>query len=646
MSGEERPSSQAGGTDEQQHVSSESTQASSDANSPPPIHMSAASAAATPSATINNGNNGTSATDNNLPATNSRASTPTSDPKQRKSSLTSSVQSIYSNLRRHSSRRSSAFSRGSDEDILGNSSSGVGAGREGRRRSSRRSSTSTRRSSLTDGSWNWARLARRRSTDVAGDSAEDRPEQRRSSDTAEVAQVVGADAGAGDKGGRGDGTEGSDSCWKTLPLAVSQQHQALSRHCRKAAKHPKSILLPTLLTFAILTAAGLGLIIHHANEYRSTQTAKLLEEGRDMAYELDDVLAKALLPLFTLQEMAGQIDEFRTLPSSMVDRPPYFRDGGRAFRNVTDICLGSEVLEPYQRAADSIEKSAKMGPTLLNVQLQPSGVVCLSYPQSTTYPNGLVMDHTRAIGLDRIHDSLQSASARRSIEERSKVGMTGPITLVQDTDRAPHETLIYWTPIFLGGIGNLTTLDGVTYKDYWGFAGVLLDWDEVVAEVGLYDFFEERDMAFAIVEGVEGQEDKVIIASMDDRDPLTRETARAAVPLQNREGWDLLVDVPPSPVGVPAWEIWGSVLVILGSALVSLALMMILVRKADHEELLCRCIPRDIVKRLHSGETVVERYDNATICYIDIVSFTSLSGRMKAHEVMDMLQVLFRELDR
>lgn len=116
--------------------------------------------------------------------------------------------------------------------------------------------------------------------------------------------------------------------------------------------------------------------------------------------------------------------------------------------------------------------------------------------------------------------------------------------------------------------------------------------------------------------------------------------------MQARENWVLLVDVPPPNSGDPPWAIWGSVLVILASFLVSLALMLVLVSRKDHEELLCRCIPRNIVKRLHAGETVIEKYDVATICFIDIVSFTTMSGRMKAHEVMEMLQILFREFDQ
>lgn len=275
-----------------------------------------------------------------------------------------------------------------------------------------------------------------------------------------------------------------------------------------------------------------------------------------------------------------------------------------------------------------------------------AGTVCLSYPPVTLNP---VMDHTKAIGLDRIHDIFQSASARESIET-GEIGATGPIILVQDSayyseGYRPHEALIYWTPIYDERF-DLVTDDGVELKGYWGFAGVLLDWHNVMREVGLYDFFEERNMRFALVEILEDRSEKVVESTEDDEPTLTRETAEMMLPLYAKANWMLLVDVPPPKVGDPAFAIWGSFLVLFAASLLSLALMLILVSRKDHEELLCRCIPRNIVRRLHAGETVIEKYDMATICYIDIVSFTTISGRMKAHEVMEMLQVLFREFDR
>lgn len=259
------------------------------------------------------------------------------------------------------------------------------------------------------------------------------------------------------------------------------------------------------------------------------------------------------------------------------------------------------------------------------------------------------MDHTDAIGLDRIHDMYQNISARSTIET-GEIGSMGPLLLVQDTalhenGQQSHYSLIFWIPIYDERF-DLVTDDGVEYKDFWGFAGVLIDWITAIREVGLYEFFEERDMRFSLVEVLENGTEKVVEATEDDEPTLTRETARLALPLQSMDDWMLLLDVPPPSVGVPAYNIWGCFLVIIASFFLSLAFMQILVSKKDHEELLCRCIPRKVVQRLHAGETVIERYDMATICFIDIVSFTTMSGRMKAQEVMDMLQVLFRELDR
>ncbi|KAL7537011.1 hypothetical protein ACHAXR_008133 [Thalassiosira sp. AJA248-18] len=529
--------------------------------------------------------------------------------------------------------------------------------------SSRRISQDSRRSSQTSGSFRikgtnniWTQLARRStyiegrrySSNASDDDAAGAPPVRADSNGARITQDASPSPSTS--------PDSKSSPWFK---SITTRYQSLSRSIKKASKHPYSIVLPTILTFAILTTAGLFAIIHSSQQYHEGQSLALLEESRELAYELDDLLSQSLLPLFTLKEMAGQFDEFQGLQTDIVESSrTYLNEGGRSFRNVTEICTNPEVMELYDRAAESIVQSSKMGKILLNVQLQPAGTICLNHPHFTTYPNGHTMDHTKAIGLDRIHDKYQRDTARASIGNEDSVAAGGPIVLVQDTDHEtnPHETLLYFTPIFMKGF-ELVTLDddGERFEDFWGFAEVLLDWHEILKQIKLHEFFEERNMRFALVEVVtmegEGGDDKVtedkVVESSNSDPPLTRDTAREEVlPLQARENWELLVDTPPPNVNDPAWAIWGSVLVILGSFLVSLALMVVLVSRKDHEELLCRCIPHNIVRRLHAGETVIEKYDNATICLIDIVSFTTMSGRMKAHEVMEMLQILFREFDR
>ena len=366
----------------------------------------------------------------------------------------------------------------------------------------------------------------------------------------------------------------------------------------------------------------------------------LLEESRELAYELVDLLSQTLLPLFTVKEMAGQFDELQGLHPDILGEKNYINDNGRTFRNVTEICTEPDVLELYHRAAESILESSKLGNLMLNVQLQPAGTVCLNYPLSTTYRDGISIDHTKAIGLDKIHDPLYRNGARADIKSGDTT-MVGPIKLVQDSAQN-HRTLITSTPIYADGY-DVETDEGEQFNNFWGFAVILVDWDEVLNEIQMHEFFEERDMQFALVEV--GAGDKVVEASAGVEPTLTRETAREVIPIE-AENWELLVDVPPPKANDPAWLIWGSILTILGAFLISLALMLVLVSRKDHEELLCRCIPRNIVKRLHAGETVIEKYETATICVVDIVSFTTISGRMGAREVMDMLQILFRDFDR
>ena len=246
------------------------------------------------------------------------------------------------------------------------------------------------------------------------------------------------------------------------------------------------------------------------------------------------------------------------------------------------------------------------------ILIHTAGTVCLNYPLSTTFPNGDIMDHTKAIGLDTIHDKYQRGLARASIES-TDVSTAGPLVFVQDSDHdrgqhasheheassLEHEALLFWTPIYGEEFDFVTVDDSTRYKNFWGFALILLDWTAVLESVELYEFFEERGMRFALVEKVMDEKEQYYDKLVESSGglPLTRIEAKEALPLQARKNWELLVDVAPH--SNPTWIIWGSLLVILGSFVISLAFMQVLVSRKDHEELLCRCIPRDIGEFVH-----------------------------------------------
>lgn len=65
------------------------------------------------------------------------------------------------------------------------------------------------------------------------------------------------------------------------------------------------------------------------------------------------------------------------------------------------------------------------------------------------------------------------------------------------------------------------------------------------------------------------------------------------------------------------------------------------------ESLLLNILPSQVVRRLHQGETVIaDRYDDVTVLFSDVVSFTRLSASLAAPRVVEVLNSLFSEFDR
>jgi class 3 adenylate cyclase len=68
--------------------------------------------------------------------------------------------------------------------------------------------------------------------------------------------------------------------------------------------------------------------------------------------------------------------------------------------------------------------------------------------------------------------------------------------------------------------------------------------------------------------------------------------------------------------------------------------------KAKIDDLLHTVMPASIVARLKAGETVIaDDYAEATVLFLDIVGFTSLSSKIPAAEVVRLLSGIFNRFD-
>lgn len=140
-------------------------------------------------------------------------------------------------------------------------------------------------------------------------------------------------------------------------------------------------------------------------------------------------------------------------------------------------------------------------------------------------------------------------------------------------------------------------------------------------------------------------QNKVVFMKSGNGNSLTKDNSRAVAIKTFQSGWELVMGYPTYTP--PSWTIWVPIFVIVVAIFSSITVMITLVNKHEHEELLYRMMPRSIVNRLRNGEeNILEKYDEATLCQLDIVSFTTISGQMSASEVMDMLKILYTEFDK
>ena len=63
------------------------------------------------------------------------------------------------------------------------------------------------------------------------------------------------------------------------------------------------------------------------------------------------------------------------------------------------------------------------------------------------------------------------------------------------------------------------------------------------------------------------------------------------------------------------------------------------------EDLLLNILPRPVAERLKHGESVVDRFEEVTVLFADIASFTKLSSGMMPREIVEMLNEIFSAFD-
>lgn len=253
------------------------------------------------------------------------------------------------------------------------------------------------------------------------------------------------------------------SCLQNFLTSIRISIRSIDKTLRVAGGS-KRILFGAFMTFAILCAAGLAIIFVLANDYENDRISYATSVGNKADRWLEKELQKALLPLFAMSELVKVTEKWDDLPFK-IDPTLQYDMGGSVYNNVTGICDDSVYVDPFNEMASSIKNSSGMQGILVNVQLAPSGVLCLTYPKNNTedFSPGVYLDTSGAIGLNLFDTPSRSASSKAAVTKGDKT-IQGPIKLVQGNLSVVEEAIIGRYPVFMDGYE--VTIDGVEYSFY------------------------------------------------------------------------------------------------------------------------------------------------------------------------------------
>ncbi|KAJ1492597.1 hypothetical protein T484DRAFT_2904614 [Baffinella frigidus] len=261
--------------------------------------------------------------------------------------------------------------------------------------------------------------------------------------------------------------------------------------------------------------------------------------------------------------------------------------------------------------------------------------------ETKTLRNGkvVVQDHNGAIGHDLLNDPNRAAIAEATVPAPGVV-IAGPLVLVEDDI---VKTLIARLPINIPG--QMMIVGGKEYE-CWGFVVALLDWEQLIEEVGVYSRFENAGMLFSLTRTDRVKQsdgtffDKVVtiaeskeITASGGNITMPEDKLTFALNMTNNE-WVMAVGYRNG--FMVSWLSYSIVLAVFGSLVFTINIIYSLVNRKEHKLLLFRMMPKGAIVKLQKGESVIEKYEQVTIFFSDIIGFTSMAGDMTPIQVLSL----------
>ncbi|KAL9186812.1 hypothetical protein ACHAXT_010532 [Thalassiosira profunda] len=435
----------------------------------------------------------------------------------------------------------------------------------------------------------------------------------------------------------------------------------------KTAFKTPGVWVPCLVMFVAIVVGGM--LITYAFETSEGNARK--EKATAIAEQTDlffvRVLENAFVPLFTMAQFVKELPEFHLLDQKVGDRcepsldafnctqsaaaPPLSgkEETHRDMNVVFDTEYGRMIQKKFDSIASGIKANSGLGKSLANIQLAPKGVVSMLYPMVNCddFEDGYCMNNTGAWGHDLLNDPNRVGIARATVPAEGVV-TAGPLKIIQGEDTFIARLAINFPDGSLDNEGNelkhSMVVDEVEYP-CWGFAVVLLNWQRLKQESNIYKEFAAEKMQFKLTrtDVKPGEAPNVVTIAESPNSELIEDDNITLALDTGDNGWVMAVGYDDG--FTPNYKKVAYPIIFVGAFALTVLLMVTLVTKREHEQLLMGLMPRRAIKKLAKGETVVDRYPRVTIFFSDIVGYTRMSSEMTPIEVMDLLNALYSRFD-
>ena len=392
---------------------------------------------------------------------------------------------------------------------------------------------------------------------------------------------------------------------------------------RVVQKRPWVVIIP-LIVLAASVGVGVWAVLAASNQQTATYKSDCDKAVQSTIQSIQSAISQALAPSTLLRDFVSEYPEWPTLnrkfPSLAKKLLSY--EGAKDTQslellpfgvyaaifplNFADLSLGQDLF--YAEPGDFVGNSRKAG--MLGMLYQPDLILLQGPISSYVGPNN---NSLRITSIRAISSVFVSGVAQNETFQSPTNGTTGCPSFPCYN---PYTRSKYW-----GSISSVVSFEGLK-KTY--------QWERLDYEMG-YDYYMYRVDLYTKVKF------DLLFSRYPPRDPLVYN-----IPVSNGN-WTLLVsrhdgwDAPWTKGLVAA--------VVILCVILSSLLFFLIVKQSQHSDLLMSMVPKKVLRYLEAGRTYAEAFDNVSIIFSDIVSYTKMSSSMSAEEVATLLNEIYSLYD-